>query len=98
MNNCYNVSEEIIGSQYVGELAGKSNSSTGANFCYFNVTTAVAGGSGNTWSNHKAYTLEQMKTKESGLLTLLNTGDGVGLWAQSADKNDGLPYLINNMP
>ena len=47
---------------------------------------------------NKTYSLTQLKTLNSGLLTLLSKEQGNGIWAQEAGVNGGLPYLVNNRP
>lgn len=98
INNCYTSGENINGNSNVGEFAGYTNSVTGTNNSSFGSTTVVGSESGCSWSNYEAYTLTQMKTLNSGLLTLLNSGDGADLWTQATDVNDGLPYLKNVAP
>ncbi len=46
----------------------------------------------------KTYTLTEMQTLNSGLLTLLSNEQGQGMWAQEEGVNDNLPYLVNNRP
>lgn len=96
--NSYNASESVLGSSAPGNLAGECTYITG------NYTASITGktdiGSKGTSCSitNKTYTLSQMKTLNSGLLTWLSNGEGKGMWAQETGVNDNLPYLVNNRP
>jgi len=96
--NSYNASESVLGREQSGNLAGYCIYTTG------NYTASITGktdiglkGTGCSITN-KTYSLTQMKTLNSGLLTLLSKEQGNGMWAQEAGVNGGLPYLVNNRP
>ena len=96
--NTFNASENVSGTNQIGNIVGIVNRVTGKYCGYIKDTTQIGNNINSTFSNCTAYTLTQMKTTGSGLLTLLKNGDGSGLWAQSSSKNNGLPYLVNNQP
>ncbi len=98
--NSYNASEMIEGATNVGNFAG-ALSYAGGSYNSAISGYADAGGMDNSncfFSNGMLYTLAQMKAKNSELLALLSNGEGKGIWAQDANINDGLPYLVHNRP
>lgn len=97
--NSYNASEIIEGSNHIGNFVGACHNTIGAyNSAISGYTDAGYYGSNCSFNNGAVYTLAQMKEKNSELLTLLSNEEGNGIWAQDANINDGLPYLINNRP
>lgn len=97
--NCYNQNATIEGNEHVGNLIGYNFATiTATNVSWITGTSKIGYGNNCTFVNDKNYTANEMKTLNSGLLTLLSNGEGRGIWAQEENKNDGLPYLINNKP
>lgn len=98
LSNNFNASEIVVGLKCVGNYAGMSKHTEGAYNSGITNQTAVGESGNNSYTNYETYTLQQMRTIGSGLLTLLSKGEGNGLWAQSSSINNGLPYLVNNRP
>ena len=98
--NSYNSSKNIGGNPNeisVGSFLGHVDSTEGAYF-------ACLGNGGDfqpncSWGETAPYnTIEEMKGKDSKLLKLILKGNGETFWAQDDNINDGLPYLVNNIP
>ena len=97
--NSYNATESVLGNSVVGNGIGNCMYTKGSNVGYITGKAGVGKSDSNSnIVNAKTYTLAQMKTLNSGLLTLLNTEEGQGMWAQETGVNDNLPYLVNNRP
>lgn len=98
--NSYNASEKIEGVAGVGNFAGILYNAGGTYNSSISsyIDTGYYDASSCSFSNGVLYTLAQMKAQNSELLTHLSNGEGNGIWAQNANINDGLPYLINNRP
>lgn len=96
MYNCYNAIESVIGTQNVGNLAGKGENVLSYYVSYVKDKVPLGTNINSEWNNYTAYTITQMQTMSSGLLTLISQGSGSGLWSQSSNINDGFPYLVNN--
>ncbi len=97
-NNNYNASEIVMGQTIVGNYGGEISNGEGSYNAAIINQTGVAGGTNNNFGAYEEYTLQQMKTIGLGLLTLLNNGEGNGIWEQSLNINDGFPFLKNNRP
>lgn len=97
--NCYNATKIVQGdASGTGNLVGLSGNINSTYVSYITGENPLGHDTNSNWSNYKDYTLVQMKTMNSGLLSLINQGYGSGLWKQSTSINSGLPYLVNNMP
>ena len=97
--NCYNATKIVQGdASGTGNLVGLSGNINSTYVSYITGENPLGHDANSNWSNYKDYTLVQMKTMNSGLLSLINQGYGSGLWKQSTSINNGLPYLVNNMP
>lgn len=96
--NSYNASQTIKGNSDVGDFAGRTEKT---NYAYTGAladTSTIGSFDNCVFGDYGVYTLSQMKTTGSGLLTLISKGVGNGIWAQSSSINGGLPYLVNNRP
>jgi len=102
MLNSYNESKNISGAttNEVCNMIGNPQEITAQYVAWTKETNlAESGVSTGKYKDYKDdYTSAQMKTLNSGLLTLLSKEEGNGIWAQEAGVNDGLPYLVNNRP
>lgn len=96
--NNYNASEIIEGTNKIGNYVGACFYGEGAYNGSILNKDGLGEGENNFFTDAEEYTLQQMKTTGSGLLTLLSKGEGNGIWAQSNNINNGLPYLVNNRP
>lgn len=98
--NCYSANTSILGNSTIetGTFMGTITYSEIKSCCFITDTKYIGTEQDDIiWTSWKFLNLQEMKTSSSGLLTMLNTGDGAGLWAQD-NKNSGLPYLKNNQP
>lgn len=98
--NSYNATTSISGSTNVGNFIGYSANIEGKYLAWVDQIEPVGiyAGSNYTYSNTGGITITEMKTLNSKLLTLLQNENGRGLWSQDPNINDGLPYLVNNVP
>lgn len=96
--NCFNATEDIKGDSSVGNFGGETGKVTGRYNSSITDKTILGADNNSSWSDYESYTLTQMKTNGSGLLTLMLKGEGNELWAQSSTINNGLPYLVNCRP
>jgi hypothetical protein len=94
--NCYAAGVvTVTGAEGNGFIGGNQDwssfqydQSEGIKNCYYNSTTASSNDYGAVGKS-----LDEMKT--DGFLTAISgSGSGSGVWAQEADKNGGLPYLL----
>lgn len=100
--NCYCANASISGSDIVGTFMGSLENVGIVNCCFITDTKYTGEEKINIeWISWKFFTIDQMKTISSGILTTLNSGEGTEnnqkLWAQDT-KNEGLPYLRYNTP
>lgn len=98
--NCYSASEVYESTNNkVAVFSGQTNYMV-ADYALFQSGYSVMYSSNNdsTGVNYGIYTLEQMKTQNSGALTILLKERGNGIWAQSSSINKGYPYLKDNQP
>ena len=96
--NSYNANESVLGSSVTGNLGGNCTYITGKYTASITGKTDIATKGTSCSITNKTYTLTQMKTLNSGLLTLLSNEEGKGVWKQETGVNDNLPYLVNNRP
>lgn len=102
--NNYNASLIVEGKAMVGNFSGTISNTIGAHNCALTEMIAIGNIDGTTCSFNSGgnYSLSQMKNKNSEALSMLSNGngtiDGKILWAQNENINEGLPYLVNNLP
>lgn len=95
--NCYSANTSIIGNTYVGTFMGSLKEVEIKNCCFITDTTYNGRELNDIiWTSWKFLSIEEMKTENSGLLTMLNSDEVQ--WKQEKNKNNGLPYLMNNIP
>lgn len=109
IDNSYNANENIKSTtvnygSLIGYYEGINSKNTG-----YTKGMPYCGGNGGTkyritWGLWDEYTIEGMKNRDVGaktsltLLEILLKGDGVGIWEQDENINNGLPYLKNVEP